>query len=84
MTRRNDAPPAHRGAAPEMVDLVAAATMAPSMHNTQPWRFRYEPASETISLSADPARMLPVVIRMAGRCTSRAARHCSTSAWPPP
>ena len=59
MTRRNDAPPAHRGAAPEMVDLVAAATMAPSMHNTQPWRFRYEPASETISLSADPARMLP-------------------------
>ena len=24
-----------------MADLVAAATMAPSMHNTQPWRFRF-------------------------------------------
>src|ERR1019366_2619115 len=31
-----------------MVDLVAAATRAPSMHNTQPWRFRFEPASQTI------------------------------------
>jgi nitroreductase len=41
-----------------MVDLVAAATRAPSMHNTQPWRFRFEPASQTIDLYADPARML--------------------------
>ena len=41
-----------------MTDLVAAATMAPSMHNTQPWRFRLEPASQTIGLYADPARML--------------------------
>jgi nitroreductase len=39
-------------------DLVAAATLAPSMHNTQPWRFRYEPASQTIELYADPDRML--------------------------
>jgi hypothetical protein len=41
-----------------MVDLVAAATMAPSMHNTQPWRFRVDTASQTIGLYADPARML--------------------------
>ena len=41
-----------------VADLVAAATLAPSMHNTQPWRFRYEPASQTIELYADPARML--------------------------
>lgn len=25
-------------------ELVAAATLAPSMHNTQPWRFRYRAA----------------------------------------
>jgi nitroreductase len=41
-----------------VVELVAAATMAPSMHNTQPWRFRFEPASQAIDLYADPARML--------------------------
>ncbi len=41
-----------------VADLVAAATLAPSMHNTHPWRFRYEPASQTIELYADPARML--------------------------
>jgi nitroreductase len=34
--------------------------MAPSRHNTQPWRFRFEPASQTIGLCADPARTLPV------------------------
>lgn len=39
---------------------MAAATLAPSMHNTQPWRFRFEPGSQTISLYADPARMLRV------------------------
>lgn len=41
-----------------VVDLVAAATTAPSMHNKQPWRFRFDSASQTISLYADPARML--------------------------
>jgi nitroreductase len=30
------------------------------MHNTQPWRFRFTAASQTIGLYADPARMLPV------------------------
>jgi nitroreductase len=68
MTRRNgtfDAPSGNQRAAPpenvphHMVeDLVAAATLAPSMHNTQPWRFRFEPTSQTIELYADPARML--------------------------
>ena len=40
--------------------MVAMATMAPSMHNTQPWRFRFAPGTQTISLYADPARMLRV------------------------
>ena len=60
MTRRDDA----LGTLPAqlswqaMADLVAAAVMAPSMHNTQPWRFRIGPASQTIDVYADPARML--------------------------
>jgi hypothetical protein len=45
--------------APEVIaELVRAAALAPSMHNTQPWRFRVIRASQTIELSADPSRML--------------------------
>jgi nitroreductase len=44
----------------EMIDqLLQAAAAAPSMHNTQPWRFRVKHASRTIELRADPARQLP-------------------------
>jgi nitroreductase len=39
-------------------ELLRAATLAPSMHNTQPWRFRILPAGQTIELYADPSRML--------------------------
>ena len=39
--------------------LLHAATLAPSMHNTQPWRFRVLWDIETIELYADPDRMLP-------------------------
>jgi nitroreductase len=39
-------------------ELLAAATAAPSMHNTQPWRFRV--SQDAIELRADPERMLPV------------------------
>ena len=60
---RNSVSAAERGAPGDlsrrtMADLVAAATRAPSMHNTQPWRFRLDSASQTIDLYADPARML--------------------------
>ncbi len=41
-----------------IAELLGAATLAPSMHNTQPWRFRVSRASQTIELFADPARML--------------------------
>ena len=43
-----------------VLELVAAATMAPSKHNSQPWRFQFDPASQTIGLYADPERMLRV------------------------
>ena len=40
-------------------ELLVAATAAPSMHNTQPWRFRLHEAEDAIELYADPDRMLP-------------------------
>jgi nitroreductase len=41
-----------------VAELLAAAVAAPSMHNTQPWRFRVLRDSDTIELRADPARVL--------------------------
>ena len=44
---------------PEVIaGLVRVAALAPSMHNTQPWRFGVVRASQTIELYADPSRML--------------------------
>jgi nitroreductase len=46
---------------PPLVDeLLRAAVAAPSMHNTQPWRFLIKDAGGTIELHADPARILPL------------------------
>ncbi|MFI8091046.1 Acg family FMN-binding oxidoreductase [Streptomyces sp. NPDC086080] len=39
--------------------LVAAATAAPSMHNAQPWLFRYLSAERLLLLRADPERAMP-------------------------
>ncbi|MBB5960444.1 hypothetical protein FHS29_007068 [Saccharothrix tamanrassetensis] len=41
----------------EVAEVLAVATLAPSVHNTQPWRFRL--AGDCIELHADPARRLP-------------------------
>jgi len=49
-------PPAN---APEMQNLVRAATLAASPHNTQPWRFRLR--GNTIDLAVDAARNLGTI-----------------------
>lgn len=38
--------------------MIASAAAAPSLHNSQPWRFRL--SGDTIELYADPARILTV------------------------
>ena len=39
--------------------LVAEATAAPSMHNAQPWRFRFLTGERLVLLYADPERAMP-------------------------
>jgi hypothetical protein len=42
-----------------VVNLVAEATAAPSMHNAQPWRFRFLTGERLVQLYADPERAMP-------------------------
>src|SRR5690349_8998720 len=42
-----------------LVDCVHTATTAPSLHNSQPWRFRID--GTTVDVYADPARRLEVI-----------------------
>ena len=39
--------------------LLAAAAAAPSIHNTQPWRFRMAPGSQVLEVHSAPERTLP-------------------------
>jgi hypothetical protein len=51
--------PAALGLSPhDTAAVLQAAGLAPSVHNTQPWRFRVTP--DVIELHADPTRRLPV------------------------
>ena len=52
-------PPAGRSTEEQIEFALRCAILAPSTHNTQPWRFRVE--GDTIELLADRSRALPVV-----------------------
>lgn len=75
--------PSSLGLSPDEVRVVLTTTgRAPSLHNSQPWRFR--PTAEAIELHADPRRALPVAdpdgreLRLAGGAalfTLRLALH---------
>jgi nitroreductase len=55
--------------------LIAGAARAPSVHNSQPWRFRYDRTA--IEVRLDPDRVLPVADP-----TGRAARiSCGAAAY---
>ena len=56
--RKPEAPPSPK-ATPALLDLVRQATLAPSSHNTQCWRFQI--AEKSITITPDLARRCPVV-----------------------
>jgi nitroreductase len=80
----------------EILDCVETATLAPSLHNSQPWLFRVRDGG--VDVYADPDRRLPVVdpygreqrisvgaaiftLRLALR---RAGHHCRVAVFPDP
>ena len=51
--------PPRPGITPDLVsDLIASAGRAPSLHNSQPWRFRLD--GDVLELRADPQRAMRV------------------------
>ncbi|RFU82286.1 nitroreductase [Streptomyces triticagri] len=60
--------------ADQVAEFVRAATTAPSLHNSQPWLFRYDRRREVLQVRADPSR------RMAAADPSLRSLHISVGA----
>lgn len=54
--------------------VLSLATRAPSIHNSQPWRWCV--GADHIELHADPERALPRQIRTRATCCSAAGPRC--------
>ena len=59
---------------------LRAAIAAPSIFNSQPWRF--DPGHGFIDLYADRGASFPSSTPVAGSWPSVSAPHCSTYGWP--
>src|SRR5687767_12047297 len=59
--------------------IVATAARAPSVHNTQPWRFRL--SGNELEVYAIPSRRLDRVDPQGRRCSSAAVPPCSACDW---
>lgn len=69
---------------PEAIaDLVADAITAPSLHNAQPWRFRYDPDRRVVEVRADPDRGSRCPTPTAGPPTWGAPPRSSICGSPP-
>src|SRR5690349_20878162 len=53
-----DVPAALGLSSADTAEVLAAAGLAPSLHNSQPWAF--DVTADVIELHADPARRMPV------------------------
>ena len=61
--------------------IIDAASAAPSIHNTQPWRFRLA-GPDLIEVHADPDRMLWVADPHGRALLISCGPRCSISGWP--
>ena len=61
--------------------LIDLACRAPSVHNTQPWRWRIN-SDDSIELWADRDRQLESLTLRGGTWRSAAVPPCTTSSWP--
>ncbi|MFV5995785.1 hypothetical protein ACNPQM_25985 [Streptomyces sp. NPDC056231] len=64
--------------------LVATPVAAPSIHNSQPWRFRLDPAARAVEVRMVRERTLPLADPVRRAQLRSVGPPCSTCGWLPP